>query len=388
MRSDQRGMSRRRPAIRRVVAAAGAAVALTATVSIGQVAPAGAAPLLGMSVVGNQLYRDGFAFLPRGFNMIGLLAPDGCASPPGMAVKARAAFGVAELSAARDQWAANTVRFQVSQRGLDPLDPMYVPAYLERVKAGVALARSLGLVVILSMQDQGNGCGSAHPMPSDATVRSWQNLGPWFAVDPYVMYEMFNEPQSLEDAASWAQWRDGGVGPTGNQGAPVVGHRQLVQTLRDSGSQNVLIADGANFAGRLQGLPLLSDPLGAPQIAYAWHPYYFHLSNVSTLAADQANWDSRTSGLVAAAPVIATEWNASAGACTTGTAQRVPDLLTYLLTKRIGLLGHAFDVSGTMVNDLTIWTPTTLTGFGCGAVGSDAGQLVHDSFGQQAAGQP
>ena len=342
-------------------------------------------PAAGMSVRGNQLYRDGTAFLPRGFNFIGILGPDGCTNLPRQAATARASFGTPELTAARDQWSANTVRFQVSQVGLDPQSAIYAPTYLDRITNAVTLARSLGFTVILSMQDQSNGCGSAHPMPSDATVRAWQNLAPLFASDQYVMFELFNEPQNDVDSASWAQWKDGGAGPKTNQGAPVVGHQTLVQTVRDLGADNVLIADGASYAGMLQGLPPLTDPLGSPQIMYAWHPYRYHLSGTSTLAADQASWDSRTAAVAAVAPVIATEWNASLSKCTAGADQRAPDLLAYLQAHRIGLLGHAFDVVATMVRDVTTWTPTTLSGFGCNVVGPDAGLLVQDEFKAQAA---
>ncbi len=338
-----------------------------------------------MDVAGNRLYRDGQEFLPRGFNFIGILGPDGCANLPRQAAAARASFGVTELLAARDDWHANTVRFQVSQSGLDPQSAIYVPAYLDRITGAVAQARSLGLTVILSMQDQSNGCGSAHPLPSDATVRAWQNLAPLVAEDPYVMFELFNEPQNDVDAAGWAQWLNGGPGPKTNQGAPIIGQQALVQTVRDLGANNVLIADGAKYAGSLQGLPPLSDPLAAPRIAYAWHPYSFHVSGTATLATDQASWDSRTAAVSAAAPVIATEWNASLSKCTAGVAARAPDLLAYLRSQRIGLLGHAFDVVATMVQDLATWTPTTLDGFGCNVVGPDAGLLVQDEFKAQAA---
>ncbi|WP_167508144.1 hypothetical protein [Corallococcus aberystwythensis] len=104
------------------------------------------------------------------------------------------------------------MRFQVSQGGLDPQDPMFRQSYVDRVKAGVQLARSLG-------------------------------------------------------------------------------------------STQVLIADGAN-------------------------------------------------------PVIATEWNANSENCKTGTEARIPDFFAWLQEHRIGLLGHAFDVPGSMVKDLVSWQPT------------------------------
>ena len=35
---------------------------------------------------------------------------------------------------------------------------------------------------------------------------------------------------------------------------------------------------------------------------------------------------------------------------------------------------------GTMVTDLTTWAPTSMTGYGCGVVGPNAGELVQAFF--------
>src|SRR5215210_1663335 len=53
----------------------------------------------GLRIEGNRLLKDGEPFLPRGFNMIGLLTPAWCDRIPG--VVAREHFGEAELRAAR-----------------------------------------------------------------------------------------------------------------------------------------------------------------------------------------------------------------------------------------------------------------------------------------------
>src|SRR4051794_11362390 len=145
----------------------------------------------GMSVSGNQLLRNGEPFLPRGFNMIGLLTPEWCDRPAG--VDARNHFSQDEMAAAL-AWHANTLRFQVSQRGL--ADPTITQdqrdAYLGRVIQGVTLARDNGFVVIVSMQDQSIGCGDVHPMASAETVAAWNVVAPPFLGDAEVMFELFN----------------------------------------------------------------------------------------------------------------------------------------------------------------------------------------------------
>jgi hypothetical protein len=322
-------------------------------------------PPRGVTVDGNRLLRDGRPFVPHGFNMIGLLTPDWCARRVGLA--ARDHFGAAELDAAR-AWHANTLRFQLSQRGLaDPSVPAAArAAYLDRVVAGVALARSKGFVVIVSMQDQSYACGSVHPLPSMLTVGAWDAVVPRLKTDSSVIFELFNEPRNGSDPAGWAQWRDGGPGPLRNLGDPAVGHQTLVDRIRATlGARNVIIADTAGLARTTAGMPLLRDPKGA--VAYAVHPYTFEVP--------PSSWDAHFGGTAATVPVVITEWNYIGEDCGTAKEHRAPEFLDYLRKHGIGVLGHAFDVPGTIVADWA-WTPTA-----CGSAVGGAGQVLRAAFG-------
>ena len=87
-----------------------------------------------------------------------------------------------------------------------------------------------------------------------------------------VMFELFNEPGNQPTStpttnpqqSTWLDWLSGGrqLGPAAGWAAYIpVGHQDLVNFLRnDLNVANVLIADGANAAGRLDGMPLLQDP--------------------------------------------------------------------------------------------------------------------------------
>ncbi|MCW2700530.1 MAG: hypothetical protein JWQ45_2065 [Blastococcus sp.] len=315
----------------------------------------------GMSVAGNLLLRDGEPFLPAGFNLIGLLTPAWCAMPE--TEPATAGFGQPELDAAH-AWHANTLRFQVSQRGLaDPAVPQADrDAYLDRVIRGVALARASGFVVLVSMQDQRYGCGEIHPLPSSETLDAWTALAPRLMADPYVGFELFNEPRNEDDAAGWAQWRDGGTIPDPNRGDAAVGHQELVDHLRSLGSRNVLLADAARLGERTTGMPRLADPAG--NLAYAVHPYYF--------TPGPAWWDRQYGTPAAEVPVVATEWNYRADGCGTAEQRLAPALLDYLRRHHIGVLGHAFDAPGTTVTDLS-GTPTE-----CGTAAGGSGRLLRD----------
>jgi hypothetical protein len=321
----------------------------------------------GVTVDGELLLRDGEPWVPRGFNMIGLLTPAWCDRATGIA--AREHFGAEELAAARE-WGADALRFQVSQRGLaDPaVSKKERAAYLTAVVDRVAQARVAGFAVIVSMQDQNYGCGDVHPLPSAATMDAWSAVVPALREDPGVLFELFNEPRNEADAAGWSQWRDGGPSPDPNLGDPAVGHQALVDHVRGLGSTNVLIADTARLGERSTGLPLLEDPLD--RMAYAIHPYYY--------VRGESWWDAHYGDLAAVAPVLATEWNHLAHECGTDAERMAPALLDYLRRHRIGVFGHAFDIPGTTVADWS-WTPTD-----CGTGAGGSGALLREHFRSQA----
>ncbi|MDQ5886315.1 MAG: endoglucanase [Patescibacteria group bacterium] len=352
----------------------------------------------GMSVDGNTFKKDGAAFYPKGFNSIGILQPDNCPRKKGDPTTAAANFNQNMFTALKNTWKGNIIRLQVSQKGSDPQDSELKSghaAYLTKVSNAVSLARSNGIVVILSMQDQTYSCGSAHPLPSSETLRAWQTLAPLYKNNPYVMFELFNEPVNQTGDADWAQWRNGGSTPLSNNGYDVVGHQALVTAIRATGANNVLIASGANKGGKLQGLwqsatknYMLTDTLATPQIGLAIHPYYYHIGNNTSLASDTSNWESRfgymrnTSiiPLNKQVPIISTEWNAFSD-CYAGQAARTPEFLNYLKSKDIGMAAHAIDIAGLIVTNVPGWQPSSFGANECdGLGGSDAGQVLQSFY--------
>jgi hypothetical protein len=326
----------------------------------------------GMSIVNHQLRKDNVAFEIRGFNMIGALTPAWCKQGSGTA--ARDHFGATELDREITAWHANTIRLQVSQRGLGDTTrtPAERDAYLAEIQADVTLARSKGLVVILSMQDQSIGCGNVHPLPSSQTITAWQKLAPAFASQLYVMYELFNEPQNGHTAADWPQWKNGGAGPIANLGDTAVGHEQLVTTIRGTGATNVVLADGGDHAEHLDNItPYLLTESSGRGIGYVIHPYYY----TPGLAYWQKSWGFLTASRV----VIADEWNFKADDCGTKDETLAPQLLQWLHDNHIGLTGHAFDALGTLVADWS-WTPTA-----CGTASPGAGAVLKSWFATLAA---
>lgn len=326
----------------------------------GRAAPASGA---GLRAAGNRFLRDGAPFVPVGVTMIGALSP----TNTGVAGIAARHLDDRAMGDAIS-WGANTIRFQVSQPGLDPQDRFDTAVYLDGVERAVTLARAQGLEVILSVQDQNLGGGSGHPQPSTATIRAWGTLTARFNGDPDVMYEMFNEPLNEPSPAGWAVWRDGGP-PEGNQGDAAVGHQAVLDAIRRSGSTNVVLAEGAHVGQRLDGVPLLHDPLG--QLAYAVHP---HLNSVLR---DPANWAPVFGDFARLFPVVATEWtvNSRSTFCMPEWGPGAAPLVEFLRQRDIGLFVWAFDVLHTVVLDFQ-HTPSSLDGFACGGPDAGAGELA------------
>src|ERR1700753_1019642 len=76
------------------VALVGAGLLGVGLVTVAPGTPA-AATTVGLTVSGHQLDRDGVAYTPRGFNLVGLLTPAWCANTTGAAAAAN--FGPGEM---------------------------------------------------------------------------------------------------------------------------------------------------------------------------------------------------------------------------------------------------------------------------------------------------
>jgi hypothetical protein len=297
-----------------------------------------------IAVSGTSFLRGGEAWYPRGFNCLGLLAPEWCNDP--LSNRARALFSPDTRAAWRSQ-GANLLRWQISQKGVTDasLDDATRQRYVDFVVSGIGTVRAEGWNCIISCQDQKHGCGPGASTPSPRTTLFWQTIAPHFVGDTGVMFEAFNEPRT--NASQQARWRDGGG--TNNLGEPRVGHQALLDTIRATGARNVVIVDGGSWAKTLEGTTPLGDPLN--NYAYAIHPYDY-----DKLGGPEA-WDRPYATVPTAAPIIATEWNFAIKKAGSAAESLAPTLLSYLQERNIGVLGHAGDTNA-MFADLAMMAPT------------------------------
>ena len=310
-----------------------------------------------VTVSANHVLRDGVLWVPHAVQLVAFVAPP--KAQAGAFAAAYAHYSTAELSAIKT-WGADSIRFQLSQPGADPEDPLYDPIFLKQLVDGVKFARSIGLNVIVSIQDEEqSGEANSTMLPNDATSRVWKNLAPLLNGDNGIVYEMFNEPQPPPNAADWQQWASA--------------MNAVVLTIRATGATNTLVADGLNFAESLDGVIPLSDPLH--QVIYSTHPY-FHQAEDQT----EAVWMRKLGNASATLPVIVGEWTtATTYYCKPDTPNAGLSFLRYIRSLNIGLVAVTYDFGlpdyGGIVSDYS-GTPTSYannaqcvdTGFGPGTL--------------------
>jgi hypothetical protein len=332
--------------------------------------------LPGIRVDGSSLLDNGVPWVPRGVQIVGLVAPQPDLS--GKYVSAGAHFGPAELAVAVADH-ADLIRFQVSEFGLDPQGPLYSPAYVTQVQDAVQDARALGLNVIVSLQaEPPAGEPVRCPLPDAGAARAWSVLAPMFAGDGGVMFELYNEPSLAVTAANWQTWLNGGPLSTATAACQAVGMQTLVDEIRGQGAENVIILPGLAGEQTLAGMPSLIDPDSPQDPQFAAGVHYPSLSRGVTA------WDREFGARSATVPVIVTEWNANSTTnCANDAPARAPLLLDYLAGKRIGIVGFALDLPGTLIADWS-YAPSSYTGFACGLPGGGPGQLLLGDFAAEA----
>ncbi|MFI7500070.1 cellulase family glycosylhydrolase [Streptomyces sp. NPDC049687] len=217
-------------------------------------------------------------------------------------------------------WNANTVRIPLNEEcwlGLSNINSAYGGApYINAVKDLVARVEAHGMTPVVELhwtygQYTGNsaGCSDVHascqkPMPDmQYTPSFWTSVANTFKADRAVVFDLFNEPYpdraTSTTTQAWQCWRDGGTCP--GIGYEVAGMQDLVDSIRATGAQNVILAGGLAYSNDLsQWLTYKpSDPTG--NLAAAYHVYNFNS------CASESCWNSTLAPVAAQVPLVAGE---------------------------------------------------------------------------------
>lgn len=258
----------------------------------------------GLRIVGNQLFKDGVPIQIRGVNRSG--TEFACVQRGEIFDGPSDDASLAAIAA----WGANAVRIPLNETcwlGINGVSPAASGAvYRDAILAYVDRVKAHGMTPILDLHWAAPGGLQATeqlPMPNrDHTPELWRQVADAVKDDPYVVIELFNEPWpdwNQDSDAAWRCWRDGGSCPGIDYQA--AGMQELVDAVRSTGAENVILAGGIRFANTLsQWLAYApDDPLG--QLGAAWHIYS------SGFCADPGCYDGSPAAVAAAVPVVATE---------------------------------------------------------------------------------
>ena len=260
-------------------------------------------------------------YIPYGINITGLAHAD---------YAAQVAQDEADITAAADDWCANTVRFQVRQANLVSITGHVSQAFLKAVTTEVHFAENRGLVVVLNLQWQLDQASLVESMPTRRSETFWGSLASEFGTDPSVVFDIYNEP-AQRAPCGWAFWRNGGV----CHGHHYLGMQALADYVRARAS-NLFWVEGIG-AGSTLSQAWQFHITGDGPLEYSEHrPPGVHQPHT---------WDSEF-GYIARgghAPVVEGEWADYARghapwACWDNAPVSAPRFLRYLRARGFGLI--------------------------------------------------
>jgi hypothetical protein len=221
-------------------------------------------------------------------------------------------------TAIRD-WGVNIVRLPLAQdrwfgKGPEQKDEGMAYRALVRQLVDACATQNCYIVLDLHWSDCGEwGTNIAqHSMPDQNSVTFWKDCAAAYRNHPAVIYDLYNEPHDV----TWEVWLKGGTitdKPNTRRGGPprtfdAVGMQQLLDTVRGTGANNLVIAGGLDWAYDFSGILAgrqLADP-GGNGVLYANHAYNNKGHSVET-------WIARMEAAAAQLPVIVAEYGGSGG---------------------------------------------------------------------------
>ena len=347
-----------------------------------------------VGVSATHMTLDGNPWLSRGVVLQGFVRPLALLktqaptdTEAAALLKARLNYGSAELAAIH-AYHADTIRLQVSQPSLNPNSTLYDPQYFTDVESAIKQARAAGFVVLVMMQDEMiTGDSGEDPLPSLETQNDWDLFTSAFGSDRGVIFELYNEPSLTASPAAWLLWLNGGE----YQGQTYLGMQTLVNHIRASGAENVLVVDGlgvkatnpsnpnqqpiSEASATLQNVLTVADPLN--RIVYAVHPYQHGLL-------DESLWDEEFGKPSTLVPVWADEWSAPTGlALGLGDLQDFQvavDFVNYAQAHSIPICTGAFDVTRFVVSSVAPWIYNNYDNYSSTSITEGSGTLVYNDF--------
>src|SRR5579859_7278674 len=210
-------------------------------------------------------------------------------------------------------WKINAVRVPLNEDcwlGINGVGTGNYPdtgvSYQQGITNYVNMAIQNGLYVILDLHWTNAGTTLAtnqQPMPdADHSPTFWTGVATTFKNNGNVIFDLFNEPfpgGGGPGSADWTCWLNGGT--CNGMSYPAVGMQSLVNTVRATGANNLLMLGGLAWSNDLSQWLSHKPTDPANNLAASWHSYNFNSCN------NQGCWDANIAPVGAQVPVIAGE---------------------------------------------------------------------------------
>lgn len=202
-----------------------------------------------------------------------------------------------------DAWNANVIRLPIQPKywynGVNEENKptMTSDKYREWVDGMVKAAMARGKYIILDCHQ--------YVLPQEDTVQLWKNLSVIYGNNPAVLFGLFNEPHGI----GWDEWY------YGDSENGYIGHQELVETIRDTGAKNILIAGGTNWAYDISGIVngyMLKDQGSNADTSKAGYGIMYD-THIYPSKGNRDGWDAVIGPVRKIAPVLVGEWGWDSG---------------------------------------------------------------------------
>jgi endoglucanase len=221
---------------------------------------------------------------------------------------------------AMKEWRVNAVRVPLNEACWD--GEAYVSAayagtnYRRAIESYVRLLNSEGMVAILDLHwtdgkytGPSSACSSAQalcqkPMPDTHAIEFWKSVARTFKGNDAVIFDLFNEPYPEvagygNEARGWRCWLHGGK--CAGISYQVAGMQSLVDAVRSTGANNVIMLAGLDWANDLKGWLFYEPSDPDHNLVASWHSYNFNTCHTRYC------WLRTIASVIARVPVIAGE---------------------------------------------------------------------------------
>ena len=220
--------------------------------------------------------------------------------------------------------------------------------YISAIQSYVNLLNANGIVAILDLHwtdgtytGSSSGCSSQQavcqkPMPDAAgAIPFWTSVANTFKGNDAVIFDLFNEPYASRadnnnSAEGWQCWETGS--PCTGISYQVAGMQQMVNAVRSTGANNVLMLGGEEYSNDLTGWLQYEPTDPDHNLVASWHSYNFNSCS------SQSCWTSQVAPVAASVPVVAGEIGESD--CAGG---YITPLTTWLESQNISFLAWAWN---------------------------------------------